>query len=229
MNNYKIGVGICACNRYQGLTTCYQACMKYNKPEFDIFIAIDSEPRIGIARNKNRILNHFQHYDIVVILEDDSIPKHPDWLMAHIKAYEATGCNHFCYPTGVSPDSPEGVRGKIYERIDNPVGVDILVHQHADANFYFLTHKVLEICGGHDIRFDTYGVEHMEYSTRIATADLCFGNPGYPSLENVTELIGDQGLEPVLSKEVRKASSKANRILWDGIDYSKEGLYREFR
>ena len=214
----KIGVGIATYKRPEALEKCLEAVVTYNKPRFDLFVAIDGDPHVGIARNKNRIISRFKDHDYIIILEDDSYPKRPDWIQAHLEAHEASGFHHFSYPS-------DGNIGHIYSRSFFGTKV-VLVHQHCSGMFQFFTRKVIETCGGFDTRFGLYGWEHMEYSNRIAQAGLT-PEPGYVSLSNAKDLIGDQGVPCCLEHQTRLKEIKENMLLWDSI--RDEGtLFRGF-
>lgn len=216
----KIGVGICTYKRPEYLAECVAACEKYNRPHFDLHIQED-EPRVGIAKNKNRILARFTDYDYIIILEDDSRPIHENWITDHISAYQHSNIHHFSY---IWP----GDKGVVYKTINLPNGHVIQHHQHVYAQFQFFTWRVLEVCGGFDKRFDIYGSEHMEFSTRISGAGLCPPQPGYTTLEHVADLVAGERAEHSISKEERKAQILKNQDIWKQIAGEKE-LYREYR
>lgn len=187
--------------------------------------------RVGIAKNKNRILRHFRDYDFIFIVEDDLlITNCSRWIIAHLEAYGATGYHHFGHV----------LRYTMGQTVMVPFFSDnvyVNFTEHCTGMFMFLTKTVLETVGGFDERFDLYGWEHMEYSERIVKAGLCgsqklrleLGHEKacYPSLLNINELVDSDLPECILNEAERKEQMDKNQLVWDK-SRQETGLFRPF-
>jgi GT2 family glycosyltransferase len=236
----NIGVGITSLNRPEALLTCLRSVRCFSDPPFDLYVSddgstrenvqaiaaacqectaeLDMGERVGIAKNKNRILRRFRDYDFIFILEDDLYVRDPAWIFEHLRAHEDTGIHHFGH---VLPN----VMG-VYKEVDFPGGRRVLFTEHCTGMFGFYTRTVLETVGGFDPRFDLYGWEHMDYSERIRKAGLCgTETAGYPCLSNIHELVESMCLDSTLNCNVRGEQTKKNFAVWE-LSRGETNLYR---
>lgn len=190
----------------------------------------EDSARLGVAKNKNRILRHFADCDYIVIWEDDAWPIHPDWFKVHIETSKATNIHHFNY---VPHSMPQHV-GRTYEVMPVTLPGGQVVHvaftQYLTGVFLFYSHKVIEKLGGFDRRFGLYGFEHVEFSDRIRDSriGLTPAGKGYTSLLECEKFLSWDIHEPsIMTKEEKDAILKGQSDIWAAVR-KDSFLYRPF-
>jgi len=254
-NELKLGVGICTRNRPDALKKCYNQLVAFQNnnifSNYDIFITDDGSEdkeqiafleehkticnwddreRVGIAKNKNRILRHFDSYDYIAIFEDDAYPMSARWFDLHIMASQISGIHHFNYV----PHTVEGHRGMVFGITPWKISTGEIVHvaqtQNITGVFLFYSKLVLQKVGGFDRRFGLYGFEHVELSDRIRDPRIALSPPGvgYPSLLECEQLIKwDDTIEATINSEEKDKIVAEQRKIWDAIR-EDTFLYRHF-
>lgn len=179
-----IGIGIITYNRLRTFKMCLRTALRFVTKNHRILVADDGStdetrawikkmgvecvtgPNVGIARNKNRALWALKDCDAVILLEDDVRILKGGWVEGFVQASKDTREQHFCQNSYLyKKDRVRKMRG------------GHLIRYAALGNGFcmFFTKKVLEVCGGFDRRFESYGYEHVEFSYRIRVAHLTKG------------------------------------------------------
>lgn len=186
--------------------------------------------RVGVAKNKNRILRRFADCDYVVIFEDDVWPIHADWLKVHIDASRASGIHHFNF---VPHSMPKHV-GHMFEvspyTLPDGELINVALTQYTTGVFLFYTQRVIQMLGGFDRRFGLYGFEHVEFSDRIRDPRIGLSPPGkgYPSILECEKYIYWNIHEPsVVSDEEKRAELEKQKAVWAEVQRDMF-LYRQF-
>ena len=179
----KIGIAITTRNRPVLLERTLMNIRKYSKSDIKVIVVDDNSDdknmelnldvcfkygaivyynikRKGIARSKNKCLLKLASYDYVFLFDDDCYPIKNGWEMFFINAARQSNTHHFL-------------------RLNNhPVKIldknKVKIGEHLCANgcFIFLTTELISKVGGFDVKYDTYGFEHAQYSERIHKAGL---------------------------------------------------------
>ena len=246
LDELKLGVGICTRNRPNCLDRVLKAVAKYSTGpvKYDIFVADDGSEnedqreyltmmpfewneddreRVGVAKNKNRILRHFSDYDYMAIWEDDAYPILPDWFKVHILASQASNIEHFSFSPHSVPEGSVAYVGDTYEEshYELPDGKKVTVRQTQNTTgvFLFFSSKVIDKVGGFDSRFGLWGYEHVEYADRIKDPRIGLAPPhGYPSLLNCEEFIKWDDSVPSVVTEAEKAELRiSQKKLWNQV------------
>lgn len=121
-----------------------------------------NEKRIGIAGNTNRLLKCLDRFKYKLILNDDVEILNPGWDRFYFDNMAVTGVQHFCY-------REPGVYGarEADERQIQINGVKILkVNNKPQGGVLALTQDAFLNVGFFDESFGTYGMEHVDWSTR---------------------------------------------------------------
>lgn len=241
----KAGVGICTRNRPEQLDSLLKRLVQYGLTgpiRYDIFVAddgsedeeqraflsslppkawnSDDRERVGVAKNKNRILKRFRDYDFQIIFEDDAEPIHEDWLAVHIEASRLSQIHHFNFV----PHSAPAHVGATYKVTpwtrENGEVIHVAQTQNITGVFLFYTRRVLEALGGFDKRFGLWGFEHVEFSDRIRDSRIALSPPflGYPSLLECEQYIKwDDTIPSTLGEEEKARIRNEQRAIWDKI------------
>ena len=175
-----IGIGITTFNRSKLLDKLLLSVQRFTKAPYFIVIASDGstddtrlvgdkydvavigDSNRGIAWNKNRALYALRNYTsckTIVLLEDDTRPIYPRWENQWTRAVDKFGYVTFAHP-------------KIADAIlagegtpDNPYACTKITSQCAAVSI-----ESLDQIGYFDTRFQGYGVEDGEWTTRLRTA-----------------------------------------------------------
>lgn len=241
----RAGVGICTRNRPECLQGVLRKLVQYGLEgpiRYDIFVAddgsedegqleflsslppeawnSDDRERVGVAKNKNRILRRFRDYDFQIIFEDDAFPIHKDWLAVHIEVSQLSQIHHFNF----IPHSVPAHVGDTYKTTAWPLENGEVIHvaqtQNITGVFLFYTRRVLEVLGGFDKRFGLWGFEHVEFSDRIRDSRIGLSPPflGYPSLLECERYIKwDDSIPSTLNEEEKTRIRDEQRVIWDKI------------
>lgn len=135
------------------------------------FVILRNETRLGIAGNSNRLLRCLQRFPCKLLLNDDVEVLRNGWDRFYFDAMRASNMHHFCYNQPGVYGAPEGykqsVRGCVLSRVDTrPHGAVLALDQ-----------KAFEKVGFFDESFGYYGMEHVDWSSRVAAVKLQL--PGY--------------------------------------------------
>lgn len=181
----KIGLGIITYNRLDCLKKCIESIYKTDISKFCRIIVADdastdgtqnwvksykkltlisSSKNFGIASNCNQALGALQDVDFGFLINDDIFFKHPGWVDKYIRAMIQTPYKHFCYMGGKL-----GIGYSYSEFIKD---IEISHHNLTMGSFLTFSKDILKTIGGFDIRFGKYGFEHVDWTERIAAANL---------------------------------------------------------
>jgi len=183
-----IGVGILSYNRLKSLkhlissirkntnlrrTTVFvsdestdESVWSWLKEQKDIVVIHNN--RAGIAANTNRLLRCLARFRHKLILNDDVEVLRPGWDEFYFKAMQKTGLHHFCY-------RQEGIYGATHIK-PGPNQV-ITIQNKPHGAVLALDDEAFNKVGYMDENFGVYGMEHVDYSDRIARVGLT--PPGY--------------------------------------------------
>jgi glycosyltransferase involved in cell wall biosynthesis len=172
-----IGIGIVTYNRLSSVTRVIDGVMRHTKQKFELAIADDgstdptvsvllskgyrviSGPNMGVCWNKNRVLFFLQEVakcDVIILLEDDTIPTEDGWEDAWISASVEYG--HI------------GLAGSWFStkfRSGSGTSDDPYVSSAISGQCEGFSREALSYVGYLDTRFRGYGVGHVEHSMRF--------------------------------------------------------------
>ena len=167
----KIGIGITTYNRRDNLNECLKNIAKhtnlkdlYVNGDVTLYVATDTdEDRRGVAFRKNECLRALKDCDYVFLFDDDTFPIKDGW----IEFFTSTGIDHLMY-------------------------LDRRFHRYIKDNVYadcggvmlFMSRKAIDKVGAFDEKFDVYGFEHADWSSRFYE-----DKEGYMSLLGTDEYI----------------------------------------
>lgn len=191
-----IKIGVVSYDRKDMLDVVIEKINENTKNEFELLVACDSSnifehceekgypkiggKRMGIARNKNRIIKWFieNPTDHLFIIEDDAYPKKYGWDEWYINAHRETGYPIFLFiPDDKSIyDAPYIKKwGSLYGK-EKEVQVfknyTVKMFQFDGATLLSLTPLAINTLGGMNKEFQLYGGEHSEYLQRAVRAKL---------------------------------------------------------
>src|SRR5690606_20557713 len=121
------------------------------------------EENVGIARAKNKCLELLQDCAHIFLLDDDIYPLVDEWWRPYVESPEPHLMWAFLKPKGEKggPELTEMYRD------------DRHVYYHATRGaMLYVERRVLDVVGGMDPRFGTWGWEHVSWSDRIHSAGL---------------------------------------------------------
>lgn len=180
-----IGVGILSYNRPNSISRLVESILKYtsldgnikivisddassNKPLQGIYDKIDSRitilrnrTRAGIAGNTNRCLRFLDGSDDFLLLNDDVQVLNYGWHTFYTAKMLETSIHHFCYREpgvyGAKPAQLKSVNGHNLLYVpDKPHGAVLAFDAAA-----------FRTVGYFDTEFGLYGMEHVDWSTRV--------------------------------------------------------------
>ena len=244
----NIGIGISTFNRPNALKVCLESIQEHI-PGHDVYVSddgsepdnwqnainicdthgaiMDQEPNEnqGVAANENRLLRMLDSYDYIMMLMDDALVISPQLIQAHITAINQTGINIFACPH-------EGDRGGIKDHI----GL-VMIQNSTSGPMIFMTAQVISTIGGYDSRMRRMHWDDIDFMNRAIRAGFgskWSGNnvlPGTPSLENIDDLIQNQGVTDCVPMDTKQEWASENRSVFNiSVSECDEGnFYREYR
>jgi hypothetical protein len=203
----KIGIGVTTYNRPQHIALWKEQIYKHAPDNVhEIYIASDSDTRLGIAYRKNECLKALKGCDYIFLFDDDCLPVKNGWANYFIQAHKISGQHHFLYLR-----ETETIR-KIREEL---VGENLTlnIYDNCGGCFMFLTREVIEQTGGYNRNYGYYGFEHAGFSNRIHKAGLTpLGMYQCPSKAGEYIYAMDYDFHLPLNKQVSHHSSLAGEI-----------------
>jgi len=184
----RLGIGVVTYNRCSRVLSTIDAIRRYTETEYVLVVADDGSPdgtcacleeaqvsfvtglNRGIAWNKNRalfFLDVYQRCDIIILIEDDTVPTEPGWEKEWIRATIRWGHINFAVPW--RSEHWFGGAGTA----EDPILADYVTGQ-ASA----FSAEALGMVGYLDTRFKTYGYEHVEHTKRMLS--LGYGGVSSP-------------------------------------------------
>ena len=190
----NIGIGILSYNRFDSLKRLLLSIKAHtNLKRTTIFVSDESDnltqdqrdwlnsqdicvmltqPRLGVAGNTNRLFKCLDRFKWKIILNDDVEILKDGWEQFYVDAMAKTGIQHFCYrePGVYGASENDGVEHQVS-------GVPVMtIHGKPHGAVMALTHTAFEAVGYFDEGFGTYGMEHVDWSTRVSRK---FGVSGF--------------------------------------------------
>ena len=194
-----IGVGILTYNRPASLRRLINSILKYTDTcHTTIFVSddgsIDLEQlsylseielrgdivvlrnhQLGIAGNSNRLMRCLSRFPKKILLNDDVEILNAGWENFYFLAMQRTGYHHFCYRQigvyGAAKGSSVTVSSIALNVVDSKPHGAVMAFDHI----------AFAKVGYFDERFGQYGVEHVDWSTRLADSRL--QPPGFFDVE----------------------------------------------
>lgn len=167
----SIGIGITVHNRPELLTKALEQHNQFRPPDSVLVIVDDAstipvenathrfDQRVGIARAKNKCLELLADasVDHIFLFDDDTYPIADNWWQPYIDSPEPHLMHIFAYKSG----PPIVAHDEQHTAWAHPTGCMLYVHR-----------RVLDVVGGMDTAYGTWGHEHVDYSNRIHNAGL---------------------------------------------------------
>lgn len=184
-----IGIGILSYNRYSSLFRLINSIKKYSKiKNLNIFISDDgsdqqrllnyleslsseftillNKTNLGIAGNTNRLLKCLARFRYKLLLNDDVEIINDNWHSFYFDVMQKTGFHHYCF-------RQPGVYGASAGRIAN---INDIKHSIVDVKPHGAVLALDDVAfnklGYFDERFGKYGMEHVDWSSRVYKANL---------------------------------------------------------
>lgn len=176
----RLGIGVPTFNRVDQLARTLAAIARFTTTRYELLVADDGSedgtlgflrrtrtphiagPNRGIAWNKNRLLytlKEIRRCDVIILIEDDTVPWAPGWETVWIEAALRFGhVNLLC--AWIEP-LVLGGQGSV---------ADPYVSAHLGGQCASFTHTALAAAGYMDTRFKGYGYEHGEHTFRLTRA-----------------------------------------------------------
>ncbi len=225
-----IGVGILSYNRFNSIKRLVDSIVRHSDlGSVNIVISDDcsqsqelldwystipikvlkNKQRAGIAGNSNRCLKYLEGSEYILLMNDDVQVLSKGWEEFYPAAMKKTGLHHFCY-------REPGVYGA---RLGTPTYINNIklrrVDQKPHGAVLAIDHTVVPRIGYFDECFGIYGVEHVDWSTRVFMSGL--QTNGFFDVENSSSYFklhpDTSAVEDRTTKlfEARKLYAKGNR------------------
>lgn len=204
-NQPKIGVAVITKDRNEFVKQVFEFHVKHTIPFVDKFIIVDDHSNVilrtrdlinvesfpagkivsvvrpqnwlGVAGARNYALNELQHCDFIFLMDDDLLPKDPEWIPIHIKALTGKFCKIdllIHYPNEL---------GECLTYRNGATFINVTATIGSTATLFAMTQKCLHTLGGFDDTMGYYGHEDTDYFTRARKADI-LPPEGYWTLKN---------------------------------------------
>ena len=127
--------------------------------------------RSGVAANSNKLLRHLDKHYWKLLLNDDVEILRQDWNTWYFDAMEKTHMHHFCYRQigvyGAQAGETVTCNNILLQVVnDKPHGAVLALDRHT-----------IDKIGYFDEKFGEYGIEHVDWSTRVFESGL--QEPGF--------------------------------------------------
>ena len=167
------------------------------------FVIIENETRLGIAGNSNRLLRCLDRFQHKLLLNDDVEVLNKGWEHVYFRAMKSTRMHHFCLNQPGVYGAPEGIK--------QPMGNKILVRidERPHGAVMAFDDTVFSRIGYFDESFGYYGMEHVDWSSRVAAAKL--QPPGYWDIDDADryfKIYSDRSAVPDRVKHLQIARAK---------------------
>lgn len=176
----RLGIGITTYNRAGSLARTLESVARHTATPHALFVADDgsrddtaallrrlrvphlSAPNRGVAWNKNRVLFHLHEVarcDVVILLEDDTVPQRDGWEAPWIEAARRWGHANF---------AGEWFADRFVSGAGTPE--DPVLSPDISGQCVSFSRAALRTVGYMDTRFGRYGYEHCDHSERMLAA-----------------------------------------------------------
>lgn len=186
-----IGIGILTYNRPESLRRLINSILKYTDTHHTtIFISDDgstnpeqlsyltelesrgdiiilkNQQQLGVAGNSNRLMHCLSRFPKKILLNDDVEILNAGWENFYFLAMQRTEYHHFCY-------RQPGVYGAVKGNSTTVKGVTLhVVDNKPHGAVMAFDHIAFSNIGYFDEQFGQYGVEHVDWSTRLSNSRL---------------------------------------------------------
>lgn len=161
----RIGIGITTNDRPELLKALVSSIHKHTTmSEVNLYIADDSIDKVGVAKKKNECLRALKGCEFVFLLDDDVEIIKDAWVYFFINA----GHHHLLYLNDSHKPFIHAYGSTVY--LD------------CGGVFMYMTKECIDKVGAFDEKYIGWGLEHADYSKRIAMA-MGYQYP-YKSLDN---------------------------------------------
>ncbi len=235
----RVAIGICACQRPEGLANIWQDIKQFSVTDPYVFVSVDGPDvatvltvkkydmpalvsfRVGIAMNKNRILNVLKDYDFAFIVEDDVRILKKGWDAAYIDLWQQTGIQHFNFQPSYKHKPRYRRRLKRIATTEPSLPPHLIVTgslRRPNGAVMAMSGKAIETVGGFCNDFNPYGYEHVDWSLRAQRAGLVTHDHAIRSVsfgENDDYMRVCWDTPPLHSvAELRSAANNARAVYW---------------
>jgi hypothetical protein len=233
----RTAVGVCTCLRPQMLDKVLRQLQKRSLTNPFIFAALDGpdkeservlkqhnipaviSPRIGIANNKNVILDVLQNYDFGFIVEDDLRIIRSGWDLAYFKLWQKTKIHHFNFQPKASHRDTTTKLKRIKMHDDRlPKWLTLTKSTRKPTGpMMAMSKEAIKIVGGFYDKFNPWGGEHEDWTLRAMRAGLMPGSErkGSMSFWEDTHYIKRLGEESVMGEmERQRHRERVRPIVW---------------
>jgi len=229
----RVGIGILSYNRPASLRKCLDSLFEnlvldarvavnfdlWN-PEFEAIAlqyridAISGQPP-GISCANNRLMQFFDDYDAIFLVQDDVRFLRPDWLERYLRGLYAVPYLAFFdpyYPQDQNRPRHYHVNYFKQRRFVVREGVKFwLCCKSPQGAFQAIGRECVELVGNFDMGFGQYGIEHHDYWLRVCNAGICPAEHFY-DIERSPELLSiDWAQPPSLNAEECEAASRRSK------------------
>jgi peptidoglycan/xylan/chitin deacetylase (PgdA/CDA1 family)/glycosyltransferase involved in cell wall biosynthesis len=229
----RVGIGVLSYNRPASLRKCLDSLFENLALEARVAVNFDlwnsefeaiaahypidaiNGPSRGIACANNRLMQFFDGYDALFLVQDDVRFLRPEWLEEYLRGLRAVPYLAFFdpyYPQ--DPDRPRHFKVNYFKQRRRVVrdGVKFwLCHKSPQGAFQAIGRECMERVGHFDTGFGQYGIEHHDYWLRVCNAGLCPAEHFY-DIERSPELLSiDWAQPPSLNVEEREAASHRSK------------------
>lgn len=129
-------------------------------------VVLRSDTRLGVAGNTNRLMRCLARFRTCLLLNDDVEVLQPGWEYFYERALSVGAIKHFCM-------RQPGVYGAKKGDVIDLAGMSMTrIGSAPHGAVMAYTNEVFERIGYFDERYGLYGMEHVDWSTRVSCAGL---------------------------------------------------------
>lgn len=224
----NIGVGVLSYNRIDCLKRLINSIRSYTDlSKTTIFISDESDSisqedinwlnslqnivvirnsRIGIAGNSNRLLNCLSRFKYKILLNDDVEILNNGWEHFYVDAALKSGIKHFCYRQVGVYGAQIGSRVKI-----NNFDLNV-IHEKPHGAVMFFDDDIFKEIGFFDESFGLYGMEHVDWSERAASAQKQSGFFDVPNSDHFFKIHSEATSATNKAEHLNKAKQLYSKI-----------------
>lgn len=169
-------------------------------------IVVIRNSRIGIAGNSNRLLNCLSRFKYKILLNDDVEILNSGWENFYIDAMLKSGIKHFCYRQVGVYGAQNGSRTKI-----NNFDLNV-IHEKPHGAVMFFDDSIFKEIGFFDESFGLYGMEHVDWSERAASAQRQSGFFDAPGSDRFFKIHSEATSSSNKAEHLNKAKQLYSKI-----------------
>ena len=153
-----VGIGITTYLRPDCLAKCVESIHKHtDMTNVTMHIADDSIERKGVAFRKNECLRALKDCSHVFLLDDDVKIIKDKW----VEFFVNSGKEHLLF-----------LNDKLHNKWEHQPMDKTILYRDCGGVFMFLTKETISWVGAFDEQYETWGLEHADYSKRVHMAGL---------------------------------------------------------